>query len=105
MVESKYSYKQQLIKKVAMILKERYEEYMEELGGGIKGFKVIIISKYKKLLKIKSTCLIFWFFNLYYYENFMNRIKLQKPWPIVFIGPCRDVCQIKLKYSLLRRNQ
>lgn len=53
MVESKYSYKQQLIKKVAMILKERYEEYMKELGGGIKGFKVIIISKYKKLLKIK----------------------------------------------------
>lgn len=53
MVESKYSYKQQLIKKVAMILKERCEEYMEELGGGIKGFKVIIISKYKKLLKIK----------------------------------------------------
>lgn len=37
-----------------MILKERYEECMEELDGGIKDFKVIIlITKYKKLLKIK----------------------------------------------------
>lgn len=43
MVESKYSYKQQLMKKVVMILKERYEEYMEELDRGMKGFKVIIL--------------------------------------------------------------
>lgn len=43
MVESKYSYKQQLMKKVVIILKERYEEYMEELDRGMKGFKVIIL--------------------------------------------------------------